>query len=37
MNAPHCSETVISKVGPPVVDGAGGAPECDLRTSKGCR
>ena len=37
MNAPHCSETVISKIGPPVADGAGGGDECYLRTSKGCR
>jgi hypothetical protein len=37
MRTPHCSETVISKIGPPVADGAGGADECYLRTSKGCR
>jgi hypothetical protein len=37
MKAPHCSETIVSKIGPPVADGAGGADECYLRTSKGCR
>jgi hypothetical protein len=36
MSAPHCSETVISRIGPPVTDGAGGGDECYLRTSKGC-
>lgn len=37
LHAAYCSETVISEVGPPVADGAGGGDECYLRTSKGCR
>jgi hypothetical protein len=37
MNAPHCSETVVSKAGPPIPGGGGGGLECYLRTSQGCR
>jgi hypothetical protein len=37
IHAPHCSETIVSKVGPPIPNGGGGAGECYLRTSPGCR